>query len=260
MQEGLTHLRATRDPFYETRLVPAPVYTFKHVLTQTAAYQTLLPRVRRALHEQIAQILEAHFPRPARRNLNCSPLTTRRRACRRTRCHTGSAPGSRRCRLGQPGGSATPDHRAWRCWPRSPRPRRGPSRDLDLQLALGPASVGQRAMAARKWSRAYARARTLCGQVGETPQVFLGTAGVCDCVRRTRGELPTAREFEEQCLTLARREAGAGASLEAHIRSRDRLLLRREPSRELGTHFEQGDTLITDPMVQRDPEKPGRGG
>ena len=195
MQEGLTHLRATRDPFYETRLVPAPVYTFKHVLTQTAAYQTLLPRVRRALHEQIAQILEAHFPRPARRNLNCSPLTTRRRACRRTRCHTGSAPGSRRCRLGQPGGSATPDHRPGVARHTS-RHADAAQQELELQSPWGRRRSAPRALSPEV-AQTYSRARTLCAQLGETPQLF-PMLMVFDCVLSQPWGIATAREIGEQ--------------------------------------------------------------
>ena len=44
---------------YETSLVPVPVYTFKHVLTQEVAYGSLLQEQRRALHARIVEALEA---------------------------------------------------------------------------------------------------------------------------------------------------------------------------------------------------------
>ena len=44
---------------YETSLVPVPVYTFKHVLTQEVAYGSLLQDQRRALHAQVVKALEA---------------------------------------------------------------------------------------------------------------------------------------------------------------------------------------------------------
>ena len=43
---------------YETHLVPDPVYTFKHVLTQEVAYGSLLQERRRALHAQIVDVIE----------------------------------------------------------------------------------------------------------------------------------------------------------------------------------------------------------
>ena len=47
---------------YETRLVPVPTYTFKHVLTQEVAYQSLLHSTRTQYHRQIAQVIEEQWP------------------------------------------------------------------------------------------------------------------------------------------------------------------------------------------------------
>jgi class 3 adenylate cyclase/tetratricopeptide (TPR) repeat protein len=55
---GLTHLQAA-EFLYETRLFPEIEYTFKHVLTQQVAYETLLQERRRALHARIVEALEA---------------------------------------------------------------------------------------------------------------------------------------------------------------------------------------------------------
>jgi tetratricopeptide (TPR) repeat protein len=43
---------------YEAHLVPVPIYTFKHALTQEAAYGSLLQERRRALHARIVAVLE----------------------------------------------------------------------------------------------------------------------------------------------------------------------------------------------------------
>src|SRR5262245_9208772 len=50
---------------YETYAPTAPVYTFKHVLTQEVAYQSLVQRVRQQYHAHIAQVLEERFPEVA---------------------------------------------------------------------------------------------------------------------------------------------------------------------------------------------------
>ena len=50
-----------------------------------------------------------------------------------------------------------------------------PARDqqeLDLQLALGPALMATKGFTAPEVEQTYARARALCAQVGETPQLF----------------------------------------------------------------------------------------
>src|SRR5262249_25737723 len=43
----------------------APVYTFKHILTQEVAYHSLVRRERQRYHAHIAQVLEAQFPEVA---------------------------------------------------------------------------------------------------------------------------------------------------------------------------------------------------
>jgi predicted ATPase len=44
--------------------------------------------------------------------------------------------------------------------------------ELDLQIALGPALSATKGMAAPEVEQTYARARALCAQIGETPQLF----------------------------------------------------------------------------------------
>jgi predicted ATPase len=61
---GLTHLQAA-EFLYETRLFPELEYTFKHVLTQEVAYQSLVRHARQQSHARIAQVLEAQFPERA---------------------------------------------------------------------------------------------------------------------------------------------------------------------------------------------------
>jgi class 3 adenylate cyclase/tetratricopeptide (TPR) repeat protein len=55
---SLTHLQAA-EFLYETRLFPAPDYTFKHALTHEVAYGSLLLERRRTLHARIVEALEA---------------------------------------------------------------------------------------------------------------------------------------------------------------------------------------------------------
>jgi tetratricopeptide (TPR) repeat protein len=56
--EPLARLLAT-ELLYEARLLPEPVYTFKHALTHEVAYGSLLQEQRRALHARIMDAIEA---------------------------------------------------------------------------------------------------------------------------------------------------------------------------------------------------------
>src|SRR4029453_17138974 len=68
--------------------------------------------------------------------------------------------------------------------------------ELDGQIALGPALMVTRGYAAPEVEQTYARARELCRQVGETPQLFPTLRGLC-WFYRAQGVLPTARELGE---------------------------------------------------------------
>ena len=49
----------------QLRVVPDPLYRFKHVLTQEVAYESLLEHQRRALHRAVGMAIERHHGRPA---------------------------------------------------------------------------------------------------------------------------------------------------------------------------------------------------
>jgi DNA-binding NtrC family response regulator/tetratricopeptide (TPR) repeat protein len=57
LRQGLGRLQSA-EFLYEVRSVPELEYTFKHVLTQEAAYASLLPRERKVLHAKIVETLE----------------------------------------------------------------------------------------------------------------------------------------------------------------------------------------------------------
>ena len=61
LHRGLAHLQAA-EFLYETRLFPAPEYTFKHALTHEVAYGSLLLERRRGLHAHLVEALEALAP------------------------------------------------------------------------------------------------------------------------------------------------------------------------------------------------------
>ena len=120
--------------------------------------------------------------------------------------------------------------------------------ELTLQTALGMPLVLTKGHAAPEVEATYTRARDLCRQVGETPQLFLVLLGL----RRfyfMRGELQTARELGEQLLTLAQNLQDSGLLARAHMMQGEVLYYLGEfvQARE---HFEQGVALY-DPQQHR---------
>src|SRR5262249_19551853 len=88
-------------------------------------------------------------------------------------------------------------------------------RELVLQTTLGPALIATRGYSASEVEYAYARARELCRQVGETPQLFQSLWGLW-YFHLVRAEFQTARELGEQLLHLAQRAQTPALLLLAH--------------------------------------------
>jgi len=87
--------------------------------------------------------------------------------------------------------------------------------ELALQLGLGPALIAIKGRAAAEVGQTFARARELCNQMGETPQLLPTLAGLC-AFYDVRGELDTARELAEQLLSIARSRQDAALLPHAH--------------------------------------------
>jgi predicted ATPase len=95
---------------------------------------------------------------------------------------------------------------------------------------------------------AYDRARVLCQQVGETPQLFSVLRGLWQFYN-LRGEYQTAREFGEQCLHLAQNIQDSALLLEAHHTLWPTLLFLGDLPRARA-HLERGMALY-DPQQHR---------
>jgi predicted ATPase/DNA-binding winged helix-turn-helix (wHTH) protein len=88
-------------------------------------------------------------------------------------------------------------------------------RELVLQTTLGPALMATKGYAAPEVEYAYARARELCQQVGETPQMFQAVWGLW-YFYLVRAEFQIARELGDQLLNLAQRVQAPVLLLLAH--------------------------------------------
>ena len=113
--------------------------------------------------------------------------------------------------------------------------------ELDFHLALGPALMATKGPAAPEVDQTYARARALCAQVGEPPQLFPTLRGLWRFYLN-RGPLQPARELGEQLLRLAQGAAAPTSLPEAHAALGTTLFYVGEYVTAL-THLEQGLTL-----------------
>jgi predicted ATPase len=120
--------------------------------------------------------------------------------------------------------------------------------ELVMQTTLGPALLVTKGQAAPELLHAYTRARALCQQVGETPQLFQVLRGLWYFYLH-RVELQTARELGEHLLTLAQRVGDPAFLLEAHYALGNTLNYLGEFA-AAQAHFAQGIALY-DPQQHR---------
>jgi predicted ATPase len=164
---------------FQRGIPPQATYSFKHALIQDAAYQSLLRSTRQQYHQRIAQVLEARFPercetQPELLAHHCTAagLTEQainywRRAGQRAMQHSAHPEAVQHLTTGLELLTTLPET--------STRAQQ----ELTLQIALGPMLMATKGFAAPEVEQAYARARVLCQQVGETPQLFPTLRGLC---------------------------------------------------------------------------------
>ena len=227
---------------------PQSSYIFKHALVQDAAYGTLLRGRRQRLHARIVATLEDRFPeivlaQPALLSHHCAEaglaekaIIYSHRAAQQAVARSAMAEAIAQLHQGLGMLAALPDS-PWR-----------QQQELDLQTALGVPLIAIRGRAAPEVGRAYARARELCLQMGDTPQlssVLFGLWWFCEL----RADLQTAYEIAEQLLDTARRGADPTDLMQAHRAMGHTLMWRGEFAPAL-VHFEQAIALY-DPQRHR---------
>jgi predicted ATPase len=206
MDEGkLRHALAAlvqAELLYQRGVPPRATYRFKHALIQDAAYQSLLKSTRQQYHQRNAQVLEGQFPETAEiqpellahhyteAGLSSQAMIYWQRAGQRALERSAHLEAISHLTKGLEVLKTLPD---------TPERTR---QELDLQTALGPAWIATKGYAALEVEQAYARARALCQQLGEAPQLFSVLFGL-RLFYQQRAEFQSARELEEQLFRLA---------------------------------------------------------
>jgi TOMM system kinase/cyclase fusion protein len=200
---------------YPRGLPPQATYTFKHALIQDTAYESLLKSTRQQYHQRIAQMLEARFPETGETQPEllahhyteaghgAQALPYWQRAGQRAMQHSAHAEAIAHLTQGLEVLQTLPD-----TVERS-------SQELRMQTTLGPALMAARGFGAPEVGHAYVRARELCHQVGDAPQLFPVLYGLYR-FSLLRAELQTARELGEQLLALAQSQHDAVLLVSAH--------------------------------------------
>jgi class 3 adenylate cyclase/tetratricopeptide (TPR) repeat protein len=214
LQHGLAQL-VDAELVYQRGLPPQAHYIFKHALVQDTAYQSLLKRERQRLHQQIAQVLVDRF------------LDTAATQPELVAHHyTAAGLGEQAILYWQKAGERAVDRSAYveaishlskglELLKTLPETVEHLHQELNLQIPLGLAFMATRWYGAPEVRKAYTRARELCRQVGETPQLAPVLYGLW-IFHLVWAELPTAYEAAEQLLRLGQNTQDPALMVEGH--------------------------------------------
>ena len=239
LQQGLQQL-VDAELVYQSGLPPQARYTFKHALVQDTAYQSLLKRTRQQYHQQIAQVLEEQFSETVAAQPELIAHHYTEAGFTEQAIPYWQQAGQRaaqRLANKEATGHLAKGIALLKTLPEIPERTQ---QELLLLTTLGPALVATKGYAAPEVEKDYSRARELCQQVGETPQLFQVLMGLRGFYL-ARAAFQTARELGEQLLGLAQRQPDPALLIEAHAELGSTLSFMGEfvPALE---HLEQGIT------------------
>jgi class 3 adenylate cyclase/tetratricopeptide (TPR) repeat protein len=214
LQRGLHQLVAA-EFLYQQGLSPQATYRFKHALIQDAAYQSLLKSTRQQHHLRIAQVLESRFPgtvetQPELLAHHYTEAGLSAQAIPYWQTAGGRA--AQRSAHQEAVGHLSKGVEVLQTLPDTPERTQ---QDLQLHVALGVSLMAVKGRAAPEVERVYTRARALCQQVGDTPQLFPVLRGLflfyLNC-----GQRQTAQELAEQLLRQAERQPEVAPRMLGH--------------------------------------------
>ena len=217
VQLGLTQLIET-ELLYQIGFHSPFRYRFKHALIQEVAYQSLLRRQRRQIHQAIAQALETQFPETwqSQPELIAHHYTEAgeveqavvywQRAGTEAIARSAHAEAIAHLTKGV------------ECLPGLSNPSDRIRIEIELQIAIGTPLAATKGYGAPEVERAYARARELCRQLGDPLQLFPVLSALV-LFYLVRGMVRNAQELSQQLLQLAEQSPKPGFLLEAEYLS-----------------------------------------
>ncbi|MBI3800819.1 MAG: AAA family ATPase [Deltaproteobacteria bacterium] len=214
LQKGLARL-VEAELLYQRGLPPHSTYIFKHALICDTAYQSLLKSTRQQIHQQIAQVFEARFPVVVEAQPELVAQHYTAAGCAEQAVvywqRAGQHARDRSAHL-EAISHLTSGIELLKSLPETPARTQ---HALTLHIALGAALLMTRGHAAPEVEHAYTRARELCQQMGETPQLIPVLFGLWRFYIGRR-QLHTARELGETLLRLVQQAHDPAFAVIAH--------------------------------------------
>jgi predicted ATPase len=192
----------------------ASAYSFRHELYRAALYDRLPVATRAQWHARIGDRLEAAFGSHAReRSAELAAHFDRGRDLPRAVLYHHAA-GDNASRRNAPREAIDHYRRALELLAQLPDSHQRAQREIELNIALGPALLASQGWGAPEAERAYARAQQLSARTGATRELFTALWGLW-MYRWGQDQLDDAQALGEQLLALAERTADDALHLQA---------------------------------------------
>jgi tetratricopeptide (TPR) repeat protein len=252
LQSGLGQL-VVDELLYQRGRPPRSRYLFKHALIQDAAYQSLLKRTRQQYHQQVAKLLEDRFPEVASTQPELVAHHYTEANCPAQAIaywyKAGAAAASKSANLE----AIDQFRRGLELVEALSDPRKRAERELDFQMAIGPALTATKSFAHPEIGRTYARASELCQQLEDYSREFTALRGLF-MHHANLLEMEKAQHFAEEAMRVAERLDDAAHLVGAHAALGSALYWQGKLEPALA-HFRRGVEMF-DPNMQF-PDWPG---
>jgi DNA-binding winged helix-turn-helix (wHTH) protein len=190
-------------------------YSFRHELYRAALYDRLPTATRAQWHARIGDRLEAAFgPHARERSAELAAHFERGRDVPRAVLHHHAA-GDNASRRNAPREAIDHYRRALELLAELPDSHQRALREIELNIALGPALLASQGWGAAEAERAYSRAQQLSARTGATREMFTALWGLW-VYRWGQDRLDDAQALGEQLLALAERTSDDSLHLQAH--------------------------------------------
>jgi class 3 adenylate cyclase len=201
LRGGLSILQAS-EFLYETSLFPDPEYTFKHALTHEVAYGSILQERRRVIHARVVEAIERLYPDRLTEQVERLAYHTSRGDLWEKAVDYLHQAGKKAASRSATQETIAYFEQALDTLKHFPQGHQTLEKAINLRVDLGPTLISMKGFGATEVEENYTRARVLCEQLGETPQLFpvlWGLARMYD----VRGQLRVGQELGKQLLKLA---------------------------------------------------------
>jgi class 3 adenylate cyclase/predicted ATPase len=216
-------------------------YSFKHVLTQEVAYNSLLREGRKHLHERVGSAVESLYAERLDDRFSELAYHYERSSNVPKALEYLQRAGQQAVQRSANVQAVAQFTRALELLKTLPDTPERVQREFDLQLAVSYPLAVTKGFASPEAEAACKRTLQLCGQIGETPQVIPVLLGAVSFYL-FRAEFQTAQEFAERVISLAERTDDSEALLMAHRMLAEISHFRGEMVSARG-HFEQAAAL-----------------